>query len=119
MGVYARHLGHRASVSGSRRVRLAASTTIAMLLLMGLFSAVAKAGQLSVPSITDTPPSAAAGAKSIYTVGFTTSSTGGLSAAAGSQITITFPANTDLTGLVGSSVRVPAVSANSIGNCFR
>ena len=53
---------------------------------------------LSVTSITDTPPSAAAGAKSIYTVGFTTSSTGGLSNAAGSQILITFPANTDLTG---------------------
>ena len=47
---------------------------------------------------------AAAGAKSVYTVGFTTSSTGGLSDAAGSQILITFPANTDLSGLVGSSV---------------
>ena len=70
-------------------------------------------------SITDTPPSAAAGAKSVYTVGFTTSSTGGLSNAAGSQILITFPANTDLTGLVGSSVADTSVSTTAIGNCFR
>ena len=117
MRAYARNLGHRASVDRRPSVSRAALITLLVLLLMGLFSGVAKAGQLSVTSITDTPPSAAAGAKSVYTVGFT--GTGGLSNAAGNQILITFPANTDLTGLVGSSVKVPAVSSASIGNCFR
>ena len=117
MRAYARNLGHRAPIDRRPSVSRAALITLIVLLLTGLFSSVAKAGQLSVTSITDTPPSAAAGAKSIYTVGFT--GTGGLSNAAGSQILITFPANTDLTGLVGSSVKVPAVSSTSIGNCFR
>ena len=117
MRAHARKLGHRASVDRRPSVSRAALITLLVLLLMGLFSGVAEAGQLSVTSITDTPPSAAAGAKSVYTVGFT--GTGGLSNAAGSQILITFPANTDLTGLVGSSVKVPAVSSASIGNCFR
>ena len=78
------------------------------------------AHSVSVTSITDTPPSAAAGAKTIYTVGFTTSSTGGLSQTRWQpDSSITFPANTDLTGLVDCSVKVPAISNTSIGNCFR
>ena len=62
----------------------------------------------------------AAGAGNVaYTIAFTTSSTGGLSNTAGSQITITFPATTDLTHLTGSSVADTSVSSTSIGNCFR
>ncbi|MGZ4223775.1 MAG: hypothetical protein ACXVSU_22275 [Solirubrobacteraceae bacterium] len=90
-----------------------------VLLLMGVFAGAAQAGMVTNVTVNNMPPSAAAGAKTIYTVGFTTSSTGGLSQAAGSQINLTFPANTDLTGLVNSSVKVPAISNTSIGNCFR
>ena len=44
------------------------------------------------------------GARTVYTVAFTTSATGGLSAAAHSQITIAFPAGTDLSTVAGSQV---------------
>ena len=119
MGAYARDLGHRAWKDQGQRIRHSASLTIAVLLLMGVFAGAAQAGMVTNVTVNNTPPSAAAGAKTIYTVGFTTSSTGGLSQTAGSQIHLTFPANTDLTGLVNSSVKVPAISNTSIGNCFR
>src|SRR5438270_265798 len=66
--------------------------------------------------MTRTPPSNAASAKTEYVVTFSTSSTGGLSNAAGSQIILTFPTGTDITNLVGTAVRVSG-SQTVIGNC--
>src|SRR5438270_893236 len=71
---------------------------------------------VGTPSVTVSPPSNATGAKTEYVVTFATSSTGGLSNAAGSQITLTFPTGTGITNLVGSAVRVSG-SQTVIGNC--
>ena len=51
-----------------------------------------------------------------YFVGFLTSSTGGLSAAANSRITITFPAGTNLAPLTNSSVR-DTTTNTAVGSC--
>ena len=70
---------------------------------------------ISQPTATITSPSNAAGARTVYSIAFTTSSTGGLSALANSQITITFPSGTNLATVVGSSV---LNSANTdVGSC--
>ena len=52
--------------------------------------------QITQPTVTVKPPSSAAGARTVYTIAFTTSSTGGLSAAANSRITITIPSDANL-----------------------
>jgi hypothetical protein len=46
----------------------------------------------------------ATGARAVYKIGFTASSTGGLAGAAGSQITITFPNNTDITQIFSINI---------------
>ena len=117
MRAHARKLGHRASTNERRRVCLAGGTTILALLLMAVFAGVAQASSVSTPTVNNTSPSPAAGAKTVYTVAFTTSANGALSAAVNDQITIGFPATTDLSGLVGSSVKV-AGNNSSIGSCF-
>ncbi len=53
-----------------------------------------------------------------YTVSFTTSSTGGLSGAANSQITITLPAGSSTSTIVGSSVLDTSTGNNQVGDCF-
>jgi hypothetical protein len=118
MRAHVPNLGHRAFEHHSRRFRRAGLLTVAVLVLLGAFAGVAHAGVVSNVTVDNTNPSNAAGGRTVYTVGFTTSSTGGLSNAAGSQITLSFPASTNLTHLNGSSVTVPAVSSSSIGNCF-
>jgi hypothetical protein len=70
----------------------------------------------SQPSVTDSSPSSAAGARTVYTIAFTTSATGGLSAKAGSQITITLPSGTGLGSLSGSSV-TDTTSGQQVGSC--
>src|SRR5262249_28514107 len=54
----------------------------------------------------------AAGARTQWSLGFV--NTGALSAAAGSQITLTFPANVDLSTMVGGAV---FVGATQLGSC--
>ncbi len=55
----------------------------------------------------------ALGARTVYTIGFKTSSTGGMSGAAGSQFTITFPNNTDVTKIFTIDIRD---GATQVGN---
>ena len=78
---------------------------------------VLPSNQLSQPTVTIAPPSAGAGARTVYTVAFNTSATGGLSAAASSQITITLPADTSLSKLFNSTV-TDTTSGKAVGNCF-
>jgi hypothetical protein len=78
---------------------------------------VAAAQQVSTPTVNIGAPSAAAGARTQYLIGFTTSSTGGLANAGNSQITLKLP---DGTGFAGSyntaSVKVGATSVGTCGN---
>ena len=60
----------------------------------------------SSPTVTDSPPTTAAGGRTVYTISFTTSSTGGMSGKANSQITITLPSTTNVRTDVNSSVTV-------------
>src|SRR5262249_6096516 len=61
----------------------------------------------------DSLVSQAVGPRTIYHVGFTTSSTGGLAGISGSQFTITFPNNTDITQINSFDIRD---GATQIGN---
>ena len=70
---------------------------------------------ISQPQVTVTSPSNAAGAKTNYQVAFTTSATGALSQAAGSEILLTFPAGTNLTTYFTSSVRDG--TGTNVGGC--
>ena len=77
-------------------------------------------GQVSQPTVTVKPPSSGAGARTIYLLSFTTSSTGGLAATANSKITITIPADANLSTLQGSSVYDTTLDpnrTNSVGSC--
>ncbi len=76
---------------------------------------VTTANTLSQPTVTDTPPSPAAGAQTTYLVAFTTSATGGLSGGAGSQITIVLPAGTGVSSLTGFVTETG--STQRLGNC--
>ena len=98
-----------------RRVRMLGSLTVAAVLLMGVFAAVAHASSVTNVSVTNTSPTDAEGARTVYSIGFDTSATGGLSAAQNSSITITFPSGTGL-GNVNSSQILTANNAN-IGSC--
>ena len=69
---------------------------------------------VSGPSVAISPPSAAAGALTTYSLGFVTSSTGGLSGDSGSAITVTLPPGTGLTALADSPV---TVAGNHVGDC--
>ena len=69
---------------------------------------------VSSPSVAISPPSAAAGALTTYSLGFATSSTGGLSGDAGSAITVKLPAGTGLSALADSPV---TVAGNHVGDC--
>ena len=70
---------------------------------------------ITKPSVTNTAPTDAAGARTVYSITFDTSTTGGMSTLANSAITITFPSGTDLTN-VNSSEILTANNTN-IGDC--
>ena len=76
---------------------------------------VVAAGTVSNVTLTNFPPSRAAGARTIYVTEFTTSSTGGMSNAANSKITLGFPTGTTFTGGTSSDVRV---GTTDVGGCF-
>ena len=63
--------------------------------------AVVGANQIGTPAVAIADPSTAAGARTRYVSTFTVSNTGGLSAEAGSQLTITLPGGHDDRGLAG------------------
>jgi hypothetical protein len=79
----------------------------AVVLLTGVafpaVSAAAPDSSVSTPAVTVTT-SPAVGARAGYTVAFTTSATGGLSGAAGSTVTIVFPAGTNLSSLPSATL---------------
>src|SRR4051794_40519418 len=74
---------------------------------------VVAGNSLSGVTVDDTQPSSAAGGRMVYVVGFTTSSTGGLSSDAKSSITVTLPPGTGFSGYTGTVLD----GTNTIGGC--
>jgi hypothetical protein len=70
-----------------------------------------------VTGVTAALSNSSPGALATYTVGFTTSSTGALSATANSQITIAFAAGTGFTGLTNRTV-TDTTTGVVVGGCF-
>src|SRR5204863_529935 len=75
----------------------------------------------SQPSVSVSPPSAGAGARTVYKILFATSSTGGLSPAANSHLTITLPAGTGISTMVGPSrvLDTSQTGTPQVGFCSR
>src|SRR5207245_402825 len=65
--------------------------------------AASAASSVSRPTVT-VAPTAAVGARTGYTVVFNTSATGGLSQAAGSTVSVSFPSGTNVNSLSGGSL---------------
>ncbi len=78
---------------------------------------VVGANQLSGVTAVNGSPSAAAGARTQYVVGFTASATGGLSPAANSRITVSYPSGTTFTGYAGAEV-FNVTTDQVVGSCF-
>ena len=83
---------------------LAAVIVDALLVMLTALPGVARA-DVSQPVVTNSLPTAAAGGRTIYSIAFNTSPTGGLSGALGDQITVNFPSGTDITHLSNTSVK--------------
>ena len=98
-----------------RRGRNLGLLTLAALLAMAVFAAAAQASSVTNVAVTNTSPTDAAGARTVYSISFSTSSSGALSTAANSAITITFPTGTVLSN-VNSSEILTANNTN-IGDC--
>ena len=92
-------------------MRLAVATIVALL----AFASPAFASPVANLTVVNANPSAGAGARTQYAVGFTTSATGGLSSAANSRINVTFPAGTAFSGYTSGTVRNAA--AEDVGSC--
>ncbi len=73
------------------------------------------ATMVSNVTVSVTPPSTAAGATTVYTVGFKTSSTGSLASTTG-LINVSLPAATGVSALTGSSGVF--VGGNQVGDCY-
>ena len=67
-------------------------------------------------TVSDASVSSAAGALTDYSVAFATSGTGGLSGVAGSEITVTFPAETGLEGSLRSTSVTDTTSRQELGS---
>jgi hypothetical protein len=91
------------SVASGFTVQAWTSSDTAAVTSSNSFSTVAQQLVTGV-SVSQTGVSAAVGARSAYSVSFTTSSTGGLSQADGSSWTLDFPSNMDVCNLSGGSV---------------
>ena len=98
----------------TRHTVVVAVVMSALLGLIAVFPALASAGAVSGVSVSNGSPSSAAGARTVYRILFTTSSTGALSGSAGSRIAISFPAGTNLSFLNGSSV---IDNGQQVGSC--
>ena len=78
---------------------------------------VVAASPITLVTVDNTNPSRAAGARTQYVVGFTTSATGGgMSGAANSRIDVTFPTGTTFAGYVSATVR-NLTTATNVGSC--
>ena len=96
--------------------RTALGTATLLVLLAALGAAPAFASSVSNVAVDNATPSNGAGARTRYAVEFTTSATGGLSQAANSRITVSFPAGATFAGYTGGSVF--DLDANqSVGSC--
>ena len=78
---------------------------------------VAPAGSLTGVSLDNTTPSDGAEARTQYVAQFTVSATGGMSQAANSRITVTFPAGTTFGGYTGGGVVDVTDNDTSVGSC--
>ncbi len=107
----------RASARRARTHMVSVLIVLALVLVadLALAAQVAafSASSVSVPTVT-LAPTAAVGARTGYTVVFTTSGTGGLSQAAGSTVTIAFPSDTKLTGL-SAAILTDTNTAKAVG----
>src|SRR4051794_9327100 len=90
-------------------MRLAVATLLAVL----VFAAPAWASSVTI-QIVDTAPSAAAGARTVYRVGLTTSAGGAL--AGGAAVRVTLPAGTTTAGWQDGVIR-DVTSAANVGSC--
>ncbi len=97
------------------RARIVGCLTVAALLIMGLFAGVAHASSVTSVSVVNSSPTDAAGGRTVYSITFDTSSTGSLSTAANSAITVTFPSGTGLTNV--NSSQILTAGNQNIGDC--
>ncbi len=93
-------------------MRLAVATLVALF----AFVSPALASSVSNVTLTNSAPSNAAGARTVYVAGFTTSATGALSNAANSRINVAFPTGTTFTGYTNGVVR-NLTASQDIGTC--
>jgi len=81
---------------------------------------VANAGTISTPTVTNSSPTTAAGARTDYLISFTTSGTGGMSGTAHSQITITFPGTATSpfnTTTIVNAIVTDTTTSTQVGTC--
>ena len=98
-----------------RRARTLGCLIVVALLIMAVFAGVAQASSVTNVSVTNSSPTDATGARTVYSIQFDTSSTGGLSTAANSSITITFPSGTGLTSV--NSSQILTAGNQNVGDC--
>src|ERR1700733_4562691 len=102
---------------GIKAIAAAVSVIGALVGLLGLFPGIAQASVVSNVTATNSPPSTAAGALTVYTVGFPTSSPGGGLTPANGQITITLPETSNATTMISSQVNDVTSGKTGIGDC--
>ena len=78
---------------------------------------VSSAKAVSGVTVDNATPTRAAGGRTVYVVGFTTSTTGGLAYAANSVITLKFPGGTSFAGYSGTRVEDTTAGSADIGYC--
>ena len=81
---------------------------------------VANVGTISTPTVNNSSPSTAAGARTDYVITFTTSATGGMSGTAHSQITITFPGTATSpfnTTTIVNAIVTDTTTSTQVGTC--
>ena len=104
---------------GALRLVVVGLITTAALIVMGAFAAIAEASSVTSPSVT-LVTSSAAGARSEYLIGFTTSSPNGSLVAPNGKTTITFPSGTDITTVSGNTFVRDVTNGNAIvGSCSK
>jgi hypothetical protein len=79
---------------------------------------IGKGQEITQPSVAIDDPSAAGGARTRYVVDFKLSSSGGMSAEAGSEITLTLPPGTGTGGWMGGTVH-DVTAKRDVGTCVK
>src|SRR3954468_3586209 len=107
-----------ATSPGAGSKTLTVSTTAEPLSVVSAPYTIVAANPVTNVTVDPATPSNAAGARTIYTVAFKASATGGLSQPANSRIVVTFPAGTDLSNVLNSQVfDTTAAPSTPMGNC--